>query len=175
MFGPFVAGEDVGARRALDLLDAGFDVAGVAAGDVGVEDGAADRRLDEDAAVVDAGEGGAVVVAGAAVEEVAVAGLAADQEVVAGAAEHRRRAAVLARVEDVDAVEDVVAAAAFERVGDVIVAGVERVVAVPPRRVSEPVPPSMVDETLAGTLGSTAKVSSPAPSEAWIEEIAPCR
>ena len=63
-------------------------MAGVAAADVGVGDGAADRRFDGHSGVVDAGEGGAVVGAGAAVEGVAVAGLAADHQVVAGAADH---------------------------------------------------------------------------------------
>ena len=92
--------------------------------------------------VVDAGEGGAVVGAGAAVEGVAVAGLAADHQVGAGAAVHRRRAGVFSRVEDVDPVEDVVAAAAFERVGVVVFARVEDVVAGPPTSLSEPVPPS---------------------------------
>jgi hypothetical protein len=73
-----VAGEDVVARRALDLLGAGGDVAIVAVADPGLEDLAADRRVDGDpAGVVDPGEGGAVVRAGAAVEDVAVAGLAA--------------------------------------------------------------------------------------------------
>ena len=104
-------------------------MAGVAAADVRVDDRAADRRLDRDAGVVDASEGGAVVGARATVEGVAVARLAADHQVRAGAAVHRRRARVFFRVEDVDPVEDVVAAAPFERVGVVVFARVEDVVA----------------------------------------------
>src|SRR5262249_17455284 len=87
-----VAGEDVVAGRALDLLGAVGDVAGGAVGDAGGGDGAADRRCAvSGAGVVAAGEGGAVVGARAAVEGVPVAGLAADHQVGPRAAVHRRR------------------------------------------------------------------------------------
>src|SRR5215203_2392182 len=46
--GAVVAGKDVLAGRALDLLDAAVNLAGVAAADIGVENRAVDRCLDED-------------------------------------------------------------------------------------------------------------------------------
>ena len=75
---------------------------------------------------------------GPADEEVAPAGLAADQQVVTAAADQRRGAAFATGMEDVDAEERVAAAAAFEPVGDVVVAGVDRVAA---RAAAEPIAP----------------------------------
>jgi len=76
-------------------------VAGVAAIAPGVDDGAADRRVDGDAAVRTRGEGGAVVVAGTGRRRCSPSqGLAADHQVVAGAADHVRGAGVFAWVEE---------------------------------------------------------------------------
>ncbi len=124
------ADEHVGAGRALDLLNGFVDVAAIASAHIGVQDAAADRCLHVDAPVLDAGEGCAVVVAGTAIELISIAGLAADQQVVAGATEHERCAAVLSRMKDVDSVEDIVPAPAFEPVRDVVISCIEDVVAV---------------------------------------------
>src|SRR4051794_37832234 len=129
-----VPGEDVPPGRALDLLDAPRDPPRVAAVPARIDDPAADRGLDEDAAVADACEGGAVVAARAAVEEVAVARLAADQQVAAGAPEHPPGAARLLRMRGVDREEDVLAAAAVQDVGGAVLAGLEHVDARPARQ-----------------------------------------
>ena len=127
--GSFIPSENVGAGRTLDLLDVVFDVPGVAATDVGVDHGAANCRFDEDTAVVNSGEGSAVVFPGAAIEEIAVAWLPADQKIISSPTQHRRCAAFATRVKDVDAIENIVAAPAFKGVRYVVIACIDRVVA----------------------------------------------
>src|SRR5215213_961578 len=96
---------------------------GATTGYIGIEHRPIDRRLDIGPAVVDAGEAGAVVVARSAVEDVALTGLTANQEVVSRPARHLCGAALVARMEDVDPIEDIIAASARKHVRAAVIPG----------------------------------------------------